>query len=393
MTADVHRSTAPGAAPGGQALSTLILAVSAIGFVVTVGLVLSALAGDGHRAFNTNNDGLFWGLPIVTYDFFLLTSTGLAVTATIGLALGVKEFAAVSKRCLWLALAGLAGGVLSLFLELGQPLRALWAIPFSFQFASPLYWKVLCVGAYVVLLLLTILRTLQPGWSVRAIRPLAIALMIAALGVSMIAGSVFGMMVMRPFWFGGEIPVAFHIESVLGGLAFAVFFTYLAHGFDQDRLPAGVRALFRDRLPFAFTLVISLHAMFVAARTVSGLWSNADGLQVWQHIAASPLFHLEIWVGVALPLYLMIAPGTRSNGRMQILAALLVMVSLFVARYDFIIGGQLIPPFKGSWAPSMLSYVPAATEWLLLLAAIFLANLVNAFGERFVGLDDVPADT
>jgi Ni/Fe-hydrogenase subunit HybB-like protein len=89
----------------------------------------------------------------------------------------------------------------------------------------------------------------------------------------------------------------------------------------------------------------------------------------------------------------MIAPGTRSNGRMQILAALLVMVSLFVARYDFIIGGQLVPPFKGSWAPSMLSYVPAVTEWLLLLAAIFLANLVNAFGERFVGLDDVPADT
>lgn len=81
-----------------------------------------------------------------------------------------------------------------------------------------------------------------------------------------------------------------------------------AYGFDRDRMPEGLRLLLTGELSFVFALV------------------NADGLQVWGHIALSPLFHLEIWVGVAL----------------------LLMVALFIARYDFIIGGQLVPSFKGS---------------------------------------------
>jgi molybdopterin-containing oxidoreductase family membrane subunit len=45
-------------------------------------------------------------------------------------------------------------------------------------------------------------------------------------------------------------------------------------------------------------------------------------------------------------------------------------------------GGQLVPLFKGSWAPDLLSYAPSLTEWALLLMAIFLANAVNAWGEN-----------
>lgn len=392
MTIAIKTAAMPsGRAAGASPYNTAILAVSAVGLVATLWAVLSALASQGHAALNTNDDGMFWGLPIVVYDFFLLTSTGLALTASIGLVLGVKDFNAIAKRCLWLAIAGLAGGVMVLSLELGHPFRAMWAIPFSFQFDSPLYWKVLFVLAYVVLLLALVARTYDPGWTRASVRPLAIGVMVTALAVSMIAGSVFGMMVMRPFWFGGEIPVAFHIESMLGGLAFAVFFTYLAYGFDRDRLPEGVQRLFRDKIPFTFVLIISLHAMFVGARTVSGLWTNADGLQVWDEIAGSPIFHAQLWLGIALPLAMMLS-SRAAEARVQVIAALLIMMSLFAARYEFIVGGQMVPPFKGSWAGDMLSYAPSATEWLMLLAAIFLANLINALGERFLDLDGTPAE-
>jgi hypothetical protein len=59
----------------------------------------------------------------------------------------------------------------------------------------------------------------------------------------------------------------------------------------------------------------------------------------------------------------------------------MVMNALLISRYEYIIGGQLVPLFKGSWAPELLSYVPSPTEWLLLLVAVFLSNAVNAFGE------------
>ena len=257
---------------------------------------------------------------------------------------------------------------------------------FSFAFASPLYWKVIAVSAYVIALLLLIARTMKPGWQAAELRGLATVTLVLALAVTAIAGVVYGSQSFRPFWASGDIPVAFIFESLAGGLAFAFFFTYLAHGFSGAALPDGVKRLFSGRLTGLFALAIGVHLLFVLARMVNGLYGNVEGLQVWDSIASSPLFLFEIFVGLLLPLVLMANPATRSNPAMQIVASLLVMVALLISRYEYIIGGQLVPLFKGSWAPPLLSYAPSATEWLLLAVAVFLANAVNAFGENRLGI-------
>jgi molybdopterin-containing oxidoreductase family membrane subunit len=364
----------------------IMLAVAAVGLVITLGMAGLNLSSQGHAAFNTSSVGIMWGLPIVTYDYFLLTSTGLTLVASLPLVFGVRTFQPIAKRCVWLAIAGLAGGVIALMLELGYPVRALYSIILSFQTGSPLFWKVLFVAAHFILLVILFTRLHSKDAS--SVRIVAAAQFIAALGIALIAGSVYGMMAMRPFWFGGDVPVAFLIESFLGGIAFIVFFSYLAHGFDAEAMPADLRALLGGPLGVVFAVIIALHAAFVGARVATGLWSNAEGLEVWHYISSRPLFHVEIWLGIALPLVLMAVPGTRQNPILQIVAAVLVMVSLLIARYDFIIGGQLVPLFKGSWAPELLSYRPSATEWLILLVSIFLANVVNAFGEWKFDLDD-----
>ncbi len=361
---------------------TPILLITAVGLVITATFALFNLATQGHAAFNGSNLGLHWTFPIVVYDFFLLTSTGLAMVAALSLIFGGAHCQPLVRRCLWLALAGLVGGVAVLALELGHPLRAIWAIPFSFALSSPLWWKVLFVLAYIVLLLVVFTRLNQSGGWGGAVRTPAILLLLAALAVTGTAGVVYGSMTMRPFWSSGDVPVAFIFESLLGGLAFALFFTYLAHGFSQDDMPSPLKALLTGLMPKVFALAIFVHLMFVVARALIGLYSNAEGLQVWQHLVASPLFHIELWVGLILPLVLLLLDKTRNDARFQILSALLVMISLFIARYDYIIGGQLVPLFKGAWAPPLLSYAPSSTEWALLLMAIFLANAVNAWGER-----------
>lgn len=353
-----------------------------VGLIVTAAIVFFNLWKQGHAAYNATNLGIHWSFPIVVYDYFLLTSTGLAIGAALALAFGGEAFRPLIKRAAWLALAALVGGVAVLMLELGYPLRSLWAIPFSFAFASPLYWKVLFVVGYVISLLILFSRLNKPNWSMAAERGIALVTLVFALGVTVIAGVVYGSQSMRPFWASGDIPIAFLVESLLGGFAFIIFFTYLASGFNQSALSGETRRLFTTKFPGMFALAIFVHLLFVLARMTSGLYGNAEGLQVWQHIVASPLFHLELWIGLLLPLALMLLPGTRNSGSMQILAAMLVMIALFISRYEYIIGGQLVPMFKGAWGPALLSYAPSATEWLLLLLAIFLASAVNAFGER-----------
>lgn len=385
MTAATASATSSASAsPRGTQMTIFVVAV--IGLLASAGKVVSDLSAYGHAAFNTTNNGLFWGFPIVIYDYFLLTSTGLAMVATLALLYGGDAYRPLVKRTIWLALAGLAGGVAVLALELGHPLRALWAIPFSFAFASPLYWKVLAVTAYVVSLLLLLAKTLKPGWTRDTVKGNAAATLVLALAVTAIAGTVYGSQSFRPFWASGDIPVAFIFESLLGGLAFVFFFTYLAHGFNAAALPDGVRQLFAGRLPSLFALAILVHLLFVVGRLVNGSYGNYEGLQVWQHIATSPLFMFEIIVGLLVPLVLMGRRSTRTQPMLQIGSALLVMVALLISRYEYIVGGQLVPLFKGSWAPPLLDYAPSATEWMLLLVAIFLANAVNAFGERWLGV-------
>lgn len=363
-----------------------ILLIALVGLAVSGGLAISNLSSQGHAAFNTTNNGIFWGFPIVIYDYFLLTSTGLAMIAVLALLFGGEAFRPLVKRTIWLALSGLAGGVAVLMMELGHPLRALWTIPFSFAFSSPLYWKVMTISLYVLSLLLLLVKTMKPRWTREEVKGNAVVTLVLAMGVTAIAGVVYGSTSFRPFWASGDIPVAFIFESLLGGLAFVFFFTYLAHGFSSAALPASVRDLFSGKLPSLFALAILVHLLFVVARMVNGLYGNVEGLQVWQSIVASPLFLGEVFIGLLLPLILMSRGSTRTQPRMQILAAFLVMNALLISRYEYIIGGQLVPLFKGSWAPPLLSYTPSTTEWLLLLVAIFLSNAVYAIGERTLNL-------
>jgi molybdopterin-containing oxidoreductase family membrane subunit len=363
----------------GKQLGIMLLAL--IGLMIAAGMAVNNLLVEGHAAYNTSNLGLFWGFPIVVYDYFLLTSTGLAMVASMALIFGGEDFRPIIRRALWLALAGLLGGVAVLMMELGHPLRALWAIPFSFAFSSPLYWKVMAVSFYVISLLILQARMLKADWRMQDLRINAMVTLALALGVTAIAGVVYGSQSFRPFWASGDIPVAFIFESLLGGLAFVFFFTYLAYAFNPAAMPVGVKRLFNDRLSNLLALAIFIHLLFVLARMSSGLYGNAEGLQVWQTLATSPLFFAEIIVGLLLPLVLLVNPSTRVRPWAQILAALLVMNALLISRYEYIIGGQLVPLFKGSWAPELLSYAPSPTEWLLLLVAIFLSNAVNAFGE------------
>lgn len=376
--------TAPASERGNHFL--LHFAVALVLLAIGGGYVLYEIAQYGKVQFNTTNSGIHWGMAIVIYDYFLLTSTGLAMVASLYHVFGLEEFRSVARRCLWLAFAGIVGGVAVLFLELGNPLIAIWATPLNMQTASPLFWKVLLVGAYTILLAIVLLSMINTREDRR--NPLMIAVGALALLITLVAGSVYGMMAMRPVWFGGEIPVVFLIESLMGAMAFTVFFSHLKNGFNHDNMRPETRALFEGTLARMFAIAIALHFILHAGRAVTGLWTNAEGMQVWAYMTSQPLFHIALWGCVALPFVLMVLPSTRSNGMAQIAAALLVMIGLLISRYEFIIGGQMAPLFRGTWAPELLHYSPSTGEWALLLLAVGLANAVYAFAAWKLGAED-----
>jgi molybdopterin-containing oxidoreductase family membrane subunit len=379
-------------AANGSASTRLILAASGTVLIVALAATLYYLFAEGHIAFNTRSEGVAWGLPISTYVFLVLTSTGLTFIASMALLFGFDEFYPVAKRCVWLAVATLVAGFTSLALELGHPFRMLWAMPTGLQYVSPMFWMGVFYSVYLGFLLLKFWRMEVGDWHSGASRALGLASFVSVVIAHATLGLVFGMMSMRPAWYSDLMPVYFLLTAALSGAAFAVFFTYLGYGFDRAAMPAGVRALASGSLlPNVFATLIGITIVMVVSRAVTGLWTNLDGMQAVHEMVWSPWFQFELWACLVLPFALMLAPALQREQKWQVLAAALVIVGLFIGRYDYMVTGQKVPLFKGAWIPGLAEYTPSLAEWMITLTAFALVFFIYAAGEKLFDLAAAPA--
>lgn len=367
-----------------------LLMVGGAGIVMSLAIVLLNLVQDQHAAFGTSSDGVVWGLPVANYVFFVLASTGLTFVASLAMVFGMKQYYPIAKRCVWLAFATLVAGFTSVAFELGHPFRMLWAIPLSFQIRSPMNWMGVLYMSYLVFLLLKFRKVNAGDWASPTSRKLGVASFVTVILAHATLGLVFGMIAARPFWFGSIVPLYFLLTALLSGVAFAVLATYLAYGFDHSRMPAPVQSLLAGSMPGFFATVLGITLVAVVARTITGLWSNQEGFEVFDRMVASPWFHLEIWAGMVLPFILLVAPATRTAPGAQIASAALVLVAIFIGRYEFVVGGQVVPMFKGAWIGEFAAYTPSLTEILLTVLSTSIVVALYAAGERYLRLDAAP---
>lgn len=139
-----------------------------------------------------------------------------------------------------------------------------------------------------------------------------------------------------------------------------------------------------------FATLIGIILVMFLTRFWIGLWSNLDGLDGFRVLVKTPLFHIELWLGLVVPFVMMLSPSPQVRMKPQMIAAFLVLGALFINRYEFIIGGQLVPMFKGTWTNSLEPYFPSAMEWALTVMGFGIALALYALGEKLFNLSDVP---
>ncbi len=369
-------------------ISNLRIGAGAIGLVLGIFAAIGLLT-QGHESFNTNSN-ISWGLPVATYVFFVLTSTGLTFVASLAMVFGMKDFYPIAKRCIWGAIATLVTGFIALGLEIGNPLRMIWVIPTNMATSSPMWWMGLFYLSYAVFLVWKFLLVNKGDWTSGQSKVIGILSFVTVIFAHATLGSVFGMMGMRPFWYGGMVPVYFLITAALSGLAFIMLFINLDYGMNQANMSDKVRSAMTRYMPPIFGLALGLVLVFTLTRTVTGLWSNVPELNIpMSYIVGTFWYQAEIWIGMVLPLALMLS-SYRSNAKVQTLAGLLVILALFIGRYEYVVGGQLVPMFKGAWYDDLLMYAPSMTEWGVVILAAAIGLLLYAFGEKKLSLADAP---
>lgn len=371
-----------------------LLVLSAIVLVVSFGYAFMNLSSQGHASFNTSST-LPWGQPIATYLYFALASSGLGMIASLPLVFGFKQFYPVVKRAIFLAFVILVSGMAVLAMELGHVFRMLWVIPFNMQIQSAMFWMGVFYVADLIFLLWK-LQTLEKGeWDSKTSKQVGIGSFLAVLLASGNLALIFGMMSMRPFWFDGLLPIYFYLTAVASGLAALVFFIYLAHGFSRENMSSTLQHLLEGSLPKLFAAVLGGTLLFIAVRAITGLYTNNPEIYVvWRdYLFASSTYQASLWLGIVLPFVLMMMVNLRNNASTQVLVSILVFGGLFAERFFFVVGGQVVPLFKGTWEWNLIQYTPSATEWSLTIMGSALLFTLYVLGERMMNLSAEPPAT
>ncbi|MFN2362648.1 MAG: NrfD/PsrC family molybdoenzyme membrane anchor subunit [Marinobacter sp.] len=374
MTSSNHNTMAqPG--KGLQIVAIILLVIGIIG--------LYPLMSEGGRAFNQGS-ALPWGLPVVTYAFLALGSFAVAIVNMLGVLTKQPGLCRLVRRNLMLSLGLSIGAVAALTLELGHPLRSIWAIPLNMQIRSPLLWMGVFWSLYIISMLVALVWLRNSDNRLENRQGLALLILVTALGGLFTQGLVYGMMAMRPVWFGSATPLYFLIAALPLGLALMSLFTQISYGFRRDAMSPDVQALIGDLLPKYLLVAMAVYTLTWIARITTGLWTVQDGHHVvFEHMLGSGLFWFEAIVGIVLPLALLLFVRKPSVG-ISIVTGVAIIIGLFIARYEFVIGGQLVPLFKGSWEWGLIEYAPSMTEWMVTLTGAALAIVIYAFGERLL---------
>lgn len=370
----------------GAVQSAMMLGIA--GLVIGLGMTLANLISNGHASFNTGSSGVTWGLPVVSYVFFSMASTGLAMVAAMAAMFGAKQFSPLIKRCTWLSIITLVAGFTSLALEMGHPFRMLWAVPLNFQPASALVWMGVFYTVCLILLALKFAKMHSGNFSGEGLTKAGFVAEVLALGT---LGSAFGFMAMRPVWFGTEVPLMFLSFGVTIGVAFAVLLNQLNYGMESRNMPEGVSKVMKGSLATMFATALGISLVFLFYRTWGGMWTNAEGFEVVDAIVGSAWFIIEA-IALIGAFIIMISPGMRASGSMQVMAALATIVGMFIAVYNYIVGGQLVPLFKGAWVHGLIDYTPSTTEWMIVVGAFGLVLAGWGLGEKKLNLSAEPVE-
>ena len=370
-----------------DAISVILMLLGALGAGVGLAFVFYKLFMEGHAAFNTSSD-MAWGSPIAFYLFFLLTSSGLSIFASLDTVFGVKAFYPLAKRCLWMAIIALVAGFSILAIEIGRPFRMLWVLPLAFQYKSPMWWMGVFYSLDLVLLCLKFWEMHRRDWHSRYMHGLSYVSFVVSICAAGTLGLVFGMMAMRLAWYSPVMPMYFILLGFTSGLAFLTLFTHLL---PRDQKPE-VDHLYYDVVTRLFFVSLLAVIGIRVGQIITTLWSSYEGLEAHWLALRSPFFHIEIWIGLVIPTLLLSTNELRAQRMIAALAALLFMIGFFFGRLEFLIMGQKVPLFRGYWA-GWVEYWPSMTEWMLVPTGIGIFLFLYGAGNWLLRLSDSEANS
>jgi Ni/Fe-hydrogenase subunit HybB-like protein len=330
-----------------------------------------------------------WGLLIVAYVFFAITTSGLCLASSLGTVFGIDRFRPLEKRHAILAVLCLVTAFGVIALDLHYPVRLLFGAALNPSLSSPMWWMGVFYGIYLCFLLTEVWSIFWHHERIHSIACLLSSVM-AVIAPSTL-GAVFGVLAARAYWTGVFTPLLMVASALLAGTALLgiVFFAVVRlrlTGFDR----AGALAIpaIRSVLVVALLIVSALIARQIAV----GLLTSDPGLSAATHALVDGPLAIEfvgvrLVAGLVLPLAILIVPWT-SGPRGVLVAGCLALVGVFADRLSFVSAGQIAPTTATSGVVSApyAAYTASLVEIGILVGALAFVAMLYTLAERYLDL-------
>lgn len=364
------------------------LALAAIGLY---GMVHVFLYGQEHSYGVTRE--IPWGLLIVGYALFVAASAGLTLISSLGFLWGFKQFNPLIKRALWLAIAMVIGGFYLLFWDLGGPfkLQILRFIRYfyPFHYTSPVWWMGLFLAIYTLLLLIEFYFLIKKHYKLAFIFGLlTFFLAIFSLGN---LGSEFSYDITRYFWDGPFLPIDFIISALVTGSVFAIFIQYFSNHGNFKSNNTNMHTL--ASLSKILVLFLGIMVFFEIWKILTSVYGRPpmkyeSTMMLINGVLAINFWVFEVIIGIIMPIVLLLISKFKSP-KIILLSAFLVVIGLYVMRYDMVYAGQIVSVVSG-YLPHVryAVYHPSLSEISLFISALGVVGVIYFLGERFMNLSE-----
>ncbi|MEE9594140.1 MAG: NrfD/PsrC family molybdoenzyme membrane anchor subunit [Candidatus Hydrothermarchaeales archaeon] len=339
-----------------------------------------------HEALYHGSKFVPWVLLLNVYFFFAVSSTGVGFVSSFGHVFGFKKYTPIGRYATFLSIILLFAAFAGLAMEQERTFRTFIWMALSPNFSSPLVW----MGIFYLLKIVWeisdfIFATLHRHNLARVSATFALLSGIAAVSN---LGSVYGLNASRPIWQGTIMPIYFILAAITSGLAFTILMlTSTYYAWKREIPPHLKETLYGLGKILTFSLAVLLFFTIWNLRT--GLWTQPERSEEIMILLRGELainfWVFEMLIGILIPLALLILRRPRTINAV-FFSSFFVVVGMFMARYDLLTVGQLIPVFGSGYHAV---YLPSLIEWAATFAIFGLAAYFYTLGVILFGFREL----
>jgi molybdopterin-containing oxidoreductase family membrane subunit len=218
-------------------------------------------------------------------------------------------------------------------------------------------------------------------------KALGITITVIAVGTSTTLGWLMGMTDARPALNASFFSVYFPLTGFGSGIAALLLFSIVYERLAGRPVPDNSRDLYNELARIMGIIAGGVLILFLWRTVIGGISSTSEGLRAFRHMIGSIPYHIELWIGLAVPTVMMLVPSIRHTFTGKVTASFLVLAGMFAGRLEFVLSGVIRP--LGQMAegrPEFVSYMPSVYEIFVALAGFSLTLLVYTLGERYLNL-------